>query len=151
MSWGSATTTIYTCIQWRLGSACASTQPDHSLRYVICVLWIVKYMRRLHAATEGQLDCTDAQADLSEHVNCRICCARAQMIWTVINANHVDPDQTPGSVAPDLGLYCLSVSILWDARHKRVKHEYPYSAKQWLWSACAKQWPWSSCRNTHTV
>ena len=63
-------------------------------------------MRLLHAATEGRLGCMDAQADLSEHVNCRICCSRAQMIRTDINANHVDPDQTPESVASDLGLHC---------------------------------------------
>ena len=35
-----------------------------------------------------------------------------------LNANSVDPDQTPHSVASDLGLYCLPMSILWDARLK---------------------------------
>ena len=30
----------------------------------------------------------------------------------------------PGSVASDLGLHCLPVSISWDARHKQVKQEY---------------------------
>ena len=39
----------------------------------------------------------------------------------VFNANSVDPDQTPYSVASDLGLYCLPVSLIWDARHKWVK------------------------------
>ena len=34
----------------------------------------------------------------------------------VFNANSVDPDQTP----PDLGLYCLPVSLLWEARDKWV-------------------------------
>ena len=34
------------------------------------------------------------------------------------NANSVDPDQTPRSATSDLGLYNLSLSILWDARHK---------------------------------
>ena len=29
----------------------------------------------------------------------------------------VDPDQTPRS---DLGLHCLPISLLWDARHKWV-------------------------------
>ena len=91
------------CIHWRLGSLYVSTQPDHSLRYVMCILCIVKDMRLLHATTEGWSDRMDVQADLNEHVNCRICCAHAQMIWTVINANHEDPDQTPGSVASDLG------------------------------------------------
>ena len=83
------------CIQWRLRSACASAQPDHSLHYVMC-----------------PLDCTVAQANLSEQVNCRICCAQAQMIWIVINAIHVDLDQMPGSVASDLGLQCLPVSTV---------------------------------------
>ena len=32
------------------------------------------------------------------------------------NANNVDPDQTPRSVASDLGLRCLPMSLLWDAR-----------------------------------
>ena len=36
----------------------------------------------------------------------------------VVNANSVDPDQTPRS---DLDLHCLSMSHLWDARHKWVK------------------------------
>ena len=37
------------------------------------------------------------------------------------NANNVDPDQMPHSVASDLGLYCLPMSLLWDARLKWVK------------------------------
>ena len=36
----------------------------------------------------------------------------------VINANSVDPDQTPRPAASDLGLYCFPVPILWGARHK---------------------------------
>ena len=41
----------------------------------------------------------------------------------VRNANSVDPDQTPRSAASDLGLHCLPMSILWDARrnYKWVK------------------------------
>ena len=40
----------------------------------------------------------------------------------VINANRVDPDQTlQNSAASDLGLHWLSVSNLWDTRHKLVK------------------------------
>ena len=34
----------------------------------------------------------------------------------VLNANSVDLDQTPRSAASDLGLHCLSMSLLWDAR-----------------------------------
>ena len=29
-------------------------------------------------------------------------------------------DQTPRSVASDLGLHCLPMSLLWDARHRWV-------------------------------
>ena len=39
----------------------------------------------------------------------------------VNNANSKDPDQTPRSVASDLGLHCLHMSLLWDARLKWVK------------------------------
>ena len=37
------------------------------------------------------------------------------------NANSVDPDQTPQHAASDLGLDCLRMSLLWDARVKWVK------------------------------
>ena len=157
MSWGTALPTIYMFIQWRLRSACTLAQPDRSLCYVICVLCI---------------DCANAQADLSEHVNW----VQARLKRTVRNAPHVDPDQMPGSVASDLGLHCLPVSILWDTRHKQ---EYLVMSDLGLhcqfavsilwdannntactnihtalsndWSACAKQWSWSSCTNTHIV
>ena len=33
-----------------------------------------------------------------------------------LNANSVDPDQTPRSVAFDLGLHCLPMFLSWDAR-----------------------------------
>ena len=36
---------------------------------------------------------------------------------TVFNANSVDSDQTPCYAAPDLGLNCLPMFLLWDARH----------------------------------
>ena len=36
------------------------------------------------------------------------------------NANRVDPDQTSRSAASDLGLHCLSMFHLWDARLKCV-------------------------------
>ena len=39
---------------------------------------------------------------------------------SVVNANSVDPDQTPHSAASDLGLHCLPLSHLQDARHKWV-------------------------------
>ena len=39
----------------------------------------------------------------------------------VLNANNVDPDQTPHSASSDLSLYCLPMSPLWDARLKWVK------------------------------
>ena len=35
---------------------------------------------------------------------------------SVFNANGIDPDQT----VSDLSLHCLPISLLWDARHKRV-------------------------------
>ena len=39
----------------------------------------------------------------------------------VLNTTSVDPAQTPNSAASDLGLHCLQMSLLWDARHKWVK------------------------------
>ena len=39
----------------------------------------------------------------------------------VFNANTLEPDQVPCSAASDLGLDCLPMSLLWDARHKSVK------------------------------
>ena len=41
-----------------------------------------------------------------------------------LNANSVDPDQTPRSAASDLGLHCLPMSYLWDAKHKWVNQIY---------------------------
>ena len=38
----------------------------------------------------------------------------------VLNADSVDPGQTPRSVAPDLGLHYLPMSLVWDGRHKWV-------------------------------
>ena len=37
-----------------------------------------------------------------------------------LNANSLNPDQTSRSAASDLGLYCLPMSLLWDARLKLV-------------------------------
>ena len=39
----------------------------------------------------------------------------------VSNANSIDPDQTPPSVASNLGLHCLPMSLLWGARFKWAK------------------------------
>ena len=38
----------------------------------------------------------------------------------LLNANSVDPDQTPRSVESDLGLHCLPMSLIWDIWHKWV-------------------------------
>ena len=38
----------------------------------------------------------------------------------IFNANSVDPDQTPRSLASDLVLHYLQMPLLWDARHKWV-------------------------------
>ena len=35
----------------------------------------------------------------------------------ILYANSVNPDQTPHSAASDLGLHCVPVFLLWDARH----------------------------------
>ena len=37
-----------------------------------------------------------------------------------LNANSVDPDQSPRSVKSDQGLHCLPMSLLWDAKRKMV-------------------------------
>ena len=42
------------------------------------------------------------------------------MAIRVLNANNVDPDQTPRSAASDLGLHCLPMSLLRDAWYKLV-------------------------------
>ena len=36
---------------------------------------------------------------------------------SVLNENSVDPDQTPSTAASDLGLYCLTMHIVRDAKH----------------------------------
>ena len=40
------------------------------------------------------------------------------------NANSADPDQMPHSVASDLGLHCLPMSLLWNATLKWVNTTY---------------------------
>ena len=39
----------------------------------------------------------------------------------VLNAKTADPDLMPHFAASDLGLHCLPMSFLWEARHKWVK------------------------------
>ena len=39
----------------------------------------------------------------------------------MLNANSVDPDQTPSSVASDLGLHYLPMSLLWYAGFNGLK------------------------------
>ena len=38
------------------------------------------------------------------------------IVISELNANSVEPDQTPRSAMSDLGLQCLPMSLLWDAR-----------------------------------
>ena len=47
----------------------------------------------------------------------------------VCSSNSVDPVQTPCSVASDLGLLCLPVSLLWDAGNKWVN--FKFAGLQW--------------------
>ena len=44
-----------------------------------------------------------------------------QIYEPVPNVNSVNPDQRPRPAASDLGLHCLPMSLLWDARHKWFK------------------------------
>ena len=39
-----------------------------------------------------------------------------------VNANSVDPDQTPQNAASDLCLHWLPMYFTWDARHKLVNY-----------------------------
>ena len=45
-------------------------------------------------------------------------------VWLVFtittNANSLDPEQMLSSTASVLGLHCLQMSLLWDARHKGI-------------------------------
>ena len=47
----------------------------------------------------------------------------------VLNANSVDPDQTPRYAASDLGLHCFPMSLLWDARLKRGIQDWTANVK----------------------
>ena len=67
-----------------------------------------------------------------------------------LNANSVDPDQTPHSAASDLGLHGLPMSLLWDARlewfHIYFSLEIPKKVLQHLiWVCTVSQLPfWGS-------
>ena len=49
-----------------------------------------------------------------------------------LNANSVDPDQSPRSAASELGLPYLPMSFLWDARHKWVNIQMVLFMP-WMW------------------
>ena len=49
--------------------------------------------------------------------------------YNILQANSGDPDQTPRSVASDLGLHCLNMSHKKDARLKQVNYELWYILK----------------------
>ena len=53
-----------------------------------------------------------------------------------IYANSVDPDQTPRSAASELGLRCLQMTLLWDARLYWVKLNMPSRVILALQSQC---------------
>ena len=48
----------------------------------------------------------------------------------VVNANRVDPDQTPRSAASDLGLHCLPISHL-GTNGSRSAHRRLISLRRW--------------------
>ena len=55
---------------------------------------------------------------------------------SVINANRVEPNQTPRSAASDMGLHCLPVSILGDARHKWINSKQHQEESGPGWFKC---------------
>ena len=67
----------------------------------------------------------------------------------VINANSVDPDQTPRSAASDLGLHCLPMSHLWDARNKWVNNQN--FLVQWTLVISNSNGPEMSVRDTSSL
>ena len=44
--------------------------------------------------------------------------------WSIFLTNGIDPNQTPRSAAPDLGLHYLPRSLLGYARHKWIKFAF---------------------------
>ena len=66
----------------------------------------------------------------------------------VFNANSLDPDQTPRSAASELGLACLPMSHLWDARHntdfssrlvEMMDHRFSSQSNCWQFSATSDE------------
>ena len=52
------------------------------------------------------------------------------MKYLYLNAKSLDSDQTPRSVESDLGLYCLTISLLWDARLKWINESQLISLRR---------------------
>ena len=50
-----------------------------------------------------------------------------------LNASRVDPDQTPHSVASDLGLHYLLMSHLWDTRLKWINYLHMPQKQIYVW------------------
>ena len=63
-------------------------------------------------------------------------------------ANSADPDLTPRSVASDLGLRFLPMSLLWDAWHKWVKTK---PAKPFSKNKCYSNATFMVLYRTHTL
>ena len=55
----------------------------------------------------------------------------------ILTANIADPDQTPRSVASDLGVQCSPMSLLWDARHFCNREQTVPGNKNCLWGGRA--------------
>ena len=62
-----------------------------------------------------------------------------------LNANTVDPDQTPRSAASDRGLHCLPVFFFLDARLKWVKKKEEDSLSEAAWRAVKQKGNQESC------
>ena len=56
-----------------------------------------------------------------------------------LNANTVDPDQTPRFAASDRDLHCLPVSLFWNARLKWVKKKEVDFLSEAAWRAVTKR------------
>ena len=53
------------------------------------------------------------------------------IVIAILNANSVDPDQTPRSAASDLGLHCLHMFLLWYTMHRWVNDGENITDKLW--------------------
>ena len=79
---------------------------------------VLTYVRRVDSST------LNFWTDSFQYKECLVSFSKVLPCFkaiSVLNANSVDPDQTPRSAASDLGLHCLPMSIFWDAGHKRIK------------------------------